>query len=786
MGGLTLLQDLAVVLLVAGGVAVLFQRLRQPTLLGYLLAGLIIGPHTPPFPLVQDEASIRTLADLGLVFLLFGLGLEFNLRRLVRVGLTAGVAAALEISLVLWLGYQAGRLAGFGVMDSLFLGAILSLASSTVATKIFREKGLSREPFAQVVFGILIAEDILTILMLAVLSAIAMTGAPSLGEVVGAAARFALFATVTLVVGLLVVPRLVDRVARYRRDELLLLTVIGLCFGLALLAQRLGYSVALGAFVAGAVVAEAREVGRIEHLVAPVRDLFGAVFFVAIGMLIDPALLIEQAGLVLGLLVLLVVGKTFAVALGTFVTGLDLRTALRAGMSLAQIGEFSFVIAQLGETLGVTGPQLSPIAVAVSVLAIFLNPHLIDVSDRLVAGFERWAPAGLVRGLALYTRRLRLLKAPTLRLPLWPLLRRSVWIIAINAVAITMIFAGAAVAVRWLRARIGAAWWFEGDLVALGWLGAALLALPFFISTWRKTEAVVMILAEAALPRGAHGREDARIDEGRRLLMRTMLVIASAAIGVWLLVISSPLLPPWPVFAGLVVTVGLVMWVLWGAMVRLYAGVQARLEEILKEAPAQPAEARAVLVDLLQQKHPWGTRVAEVVLPEGSAAAGRTIGELEVRQKTGASIVGLHRGGMHLVNPSPSLPLFPGDSIVMIGGEEELARARALLLAERPGGERPGGLERIEIATVEVPPGSPLVGHAIARTPLRAEFGVSLVGLQRGETRMPSPPPDLAICAGDLVVLLGLPEAVARAVAWIEGRAPAATTAADRPPARLP
>ncbi len=769
----TLLQDLAVVLLVAGGVAVLFQRVRQPALLGYLLAGLIIGPHTLPFPLVQDEASIRTLADLGIVFLLFGLGLEFDLRRLRSVGVTAGVAAALEMSLMLWLGYQAGRLAGFRVMDSLFLGAILGVASSTIATKLLRDRGQTREPFAQVVFGILIAEDVITILMLALLSGIAMTGGLSVGELVGTTVRFAIFAAAALVVGLLIVPRLIELVARHRRDELLLLTAIGICFGLALLAQRLGYSVALGAFVAGAVMAESPSVGRIEHLVGPVRDLFGAVFFVAIGMLIEPALLVEQTHLVLGLLVLLVVGKTVAVALGSFVTGLDLRTSLRAGMSLAQIGEFSFVIAQLGAALGVTGPRLYPIAVAVSALSVFLSPHLIGASDRLVDGFERAAPAGLVRGLALYTKRARLLRAPS-SAPLWRLTRRSIRIITVNVVVISLLFAGAAVAVRWLAPRVGDGRWFTGDLAAFGWLAAALLALPFFVATWRKTEAVVMILAEAALPRGSHGHEDTRVDEGRRMLMRTMLIFASGAIGVWLLVLSGPLLPPRPVLLGLVAVVGLVMWVLWGTMVRLYARVQARVEDILKEAPPQSAEARAALVDLLQQKHPWDAQVAEVVLPEGSIAAGRTIGELGVRRNTGASVVGLHRGGMHLVNPGPGVPLFPGDSVVLIGGERELAAARALLVTPRADGEEPDRLEGIEIRAVEVGPDSALVGTTVGETPLRAQYGVSLVGLQRGETRMPAPPAETEIRPGDLVVLLGLPDAVTRAKAWITGGAPTA------------
>jgi CPA2 family monovalent cation:H+ antiporter-2 len=769
MEGLTLLRDLAVVLLIAGGVAVLFQRLGQPVLLGYLLAGFIIGPYTPPFPLVRDETSIRTLADLGVVFLLFGLGLEFNLRRLRSIGPTVGLAAALEMTLMLWLGYHAGRLAGFGATDSLFLGAILSLASSTIATTLFREKGLAREPFAQVVFGILIAEDILIVLLLVLLSGIAMTGDFSIGELARATASFLAFAAATLTAGLLVVPRLIALVARSRRDELLLLVAVGICFGLALLASELGYSVALGAFVAGAITAESPEVRRIEHLVAPLRDLFGAVFFVAIGMLLDPRLLIDQWPLVLGLLVVLVVGKTIAVAAGAFLTGLDLRTSLRAGMSLAQIGEFSFIIAQLGVGLGVTDPRLYPVAVAVSTLAIFLSPHLIDRSDRVVAGFERLAPDFLLRGLNRYTRRLRILWAPSAGPPVWRLVRRSVWIIAVNVVLVSFLFAGAGVAARWLEPRVGAGRWFEGDLRALVWLAAALVALPCLVAIWRKVEAVLMILAEAALPRGRAGADDPRVERGRRLLLRSLLAVASGAIGLWLLGLSAPLRLPWPVFLALVAAIGVVMGALWGAMVRLHAAVQARLGEILQTAPPQTVETRAALVDLLQRKHPWDVRVVEVVLPERSAVAGRTIGDLDLRRQTGASIVGLHRGGLHLVNPGASVPLFPGDALVLMGGEEELARARARLLAERPADEPQDALGAAEVVTVEVRDGSPLAGARVGATGLRERYAVSLVGLQRGDTRMAAPPSDTVIRSGDVVVLFGLPEAVSRARAWVAG-----------------
>jgi CPA2 family monovalent cation:H+ antiporter-2 len=682
---LTLLQDLAVVFLVAGVAAVVCRRLAQPVLLGYLLAGLIIGPNTPPFMLVRDPASVRALADLGVVFLLFGLGLEFSLSRLRRVGPSAAVAAALEMSLMLWLGYEAGRLAGFGQTDSLFVGAIVSLSSSTVATALFREKGLMRTAVAQVVFGILIAEDVLVILLLVLLSGIALSGAFEFGALAVAVARLAAFAAVTLGVGLLVVPRLVAFVASTRRDEVLLIASLGFGFGLALAADSLGLSVALGAFAAGAVLAETPEARRIERLVAPVRDLFGAVFFVAIGMLIDPALLVRQAPLVIGLVVVVVVGKSLAVAVGGFVTGLDLRTSFRAGLSMGQIGEFSFIIAQLGQSLGVIGPQLYATAVAVSAVTIFLSPHLIDRADRIVETFEWLAPPRLVRALDRYTRRIGQLTAPSHRASLWRLLRRSVVIVAINVAAITLLFGVAAVAARWIARRVGPSLWVTGDVHALAWLAAALLALPFFVATWRKAEAIVMIVAEAALPRRRGGQGDPGGDRVRRQLVRTLLVVVSAAMVAWLIAVSAPLVPRSPVFLVPVVIVALLLPVLWTTMLRFYTRMQGRIEDALRETRLETPEGRAALVDLLAGERALGAHVVEVEVTAGSAPEGRTIGELGIRQATGVFVLEVHRRGTSIVNPGPDLRLLAGDALMLFGREAELDAARRLLGATDEG-----------------------------------------------------------------------------------------------------
>lgn len=404
MHAIAFLQDLAVVMIVAAVVTIIFHRLKQPVVLGYILAGVIIGPHTPPFPLIHDEETIKTLSELGVVLLMFSLGLEFNLRKLQQVGGTAFLAAFLEILLMVWVGYEIGRLFGWSTMDSIFLGAMLSISSTTIIVKVLAELGKTKERFAELIFGILIIEDILAIVMIALLSGIAMTGELSVGELGVTIGKLAIFLVAALVAGLLAVPRLIGYVAGFKSNEMLLVTVLGLCFGFSLLAVKLGYSVALGAFIIGAVIAEAREIGRIEILTEPVRDMFSAIFFVAIGLLIDPKLLAAHWVPVLVITLAVILGKISTCAFGAFVGGQDSHTALRVGMGLAQIGEFSFIIAALGLSLGVTSAFLYPIVVTVSAATTLTTPYLIKNSERLVGWFDRLAPERLVNYLTIYTR----------------------------------------------------------------------------------------------------------------------------------------------------------------------------------------------------------------------------------------------------------------------------------------------------------------------------------------------------------------------------------------------
>ena len=402
MHAIDFIQDLAVIMLIAGFVTILCHRFKQPVVLGYIIAGVIIGPHTPPFALVHDEQTIKTLAELGVIFLMFCLGLEFSLRKLFQVGATAFIAAFLEITLMIWAGFEIGRLFDWNTMDSLFLGAILAMSSTTIIIKVLGDLKLKNERFAQLIFGVLIIEDILGIGIIALFSGIAVSGTVEADQVVSTVGKLSLFMVVALVVGILLVPRLLAYVAKFESNEMLLVTVLGLCFGFCLLVVKLEYSMVLGAFLIGAIMAESRQLGQIERLIEPVRDMFSSIFFVAIGLLIDPGILVEYAWPIVVITLAVVLGKMVSCGLGAFIAGNDGRTSLRVGMGLSQIGEFSFIIAALGITLQVTSDFLYPVAVAVSAITTLLTPYLIRAADPLSIKLAKAMPRPLARVFGYY------------------------------------------------------------------------------------------------------------------------------------------------------------------------------------------------------------------------------------------------------------------------------------------------------------------------------------------------------------------------------------------------
>ncbi|MBF8644840.1 MULTISPECIES: cation:proton antiporter [Pseudomonas] len=581
MHAISFIQDLAVIMLVAGVVTILFHRLKQPVVLGYIVAGFIIGPHTPPFGLIHDEDTIKTLAELGVIFLMFCLGLEFSLRKLFKVGATAFIAAFLEIVLMIWIGFEIGRWFGWNTMDSLFLGAILAISSTTIIVKALNDLKMKNERFAQLIFGVLIVEDILGIGIIALLSGIAVSGTVSSGEVFSTVGKLSLFMIVALVVGILLVPRLLAYVAKFESNEMLLITVLGLCFGFCLLVVKLEYSMVLGAFLIGAIMAESRQLLKIESLIEPVRDLFSAIFFVAIGLMIDPQVLIDYAWPIVVITLAVVMGKMLSCGMGAFIAGNDGRTSLRVGMGLSQIGEFSFIIAALGMTLQVTSDFLYPVAVAVSAITTLLTPYLIRAADPLSLKLGKVVPSRLARVLSLYGEWLRSIQPQGEGAMLAAMIRRILLQVGVNlALVIAIFFSGGYFAGRignWLSEWVSDA----SQQKALIWGAALLLSLPFLIAAYRKLKALSMLLAEMGVKPETAGRHTQRV---RRVIAEVIPLLSLLVIFLLLSALSASILPTSELLLVIAVVAAVVVALLWRWFIRVHTRMQIALLETLENS----------------------------------------------------------------------------------------------------------------------------------------------------------------------------------------------------------
>ncbi|MCX2890457.1 MULTISPECIES: cation:proton antiporter [Pseudomonas] len=581
MHAISFIQDLAVIMLVAGVVTILFHRFKQPVVLGYIVAGFIIGPHTPPFGLIHDEDTIKTLAELGVIFLMFCLGLEFSLRKLFKVGATAFIAAFLEIVLMIWIGFEIGRWFGWNTMDSLFLGAILAISSTTIIVKALNDLKMKNERFAQLIFGVLIVEDILGIGIIALLSGIAVSGTVSSGEVFSTVGKLSLFMIVALVIGILLVPRLLAYVAKFESNEMLLITVLGLCFGFCLLVVKLEYSMVLGAFLIGAIMAESRQLLKIERLIEPVRDLFSAIFFVAIGLMIDPQVLVDYAWPIVVITLAVVLGKMLSCGMGAFIAGNDGRTSLRVGMGLSQIGEFSFIIAALGMTLQVTSDFLYPVAVAVSAITTLLTPYLIRAADPLSQKLGNVVPRRLARVLSLYGEWLRNIQPQGESAMVAAMIRRILLQVGVNlALVIAIFFSGGYFAGRignWLSEWVSDA----SQQKAVIWGAALLLSLPFLIAAYRKLKALSMLLAEMGVKPEMAGRHTQRV---RRVIAEVIPLLSLLVIFLLLSALSASILPTNELLLVIAVVAAVVVALLWRWFIRVHTRMQIALLETLENS----------------------------------------------------------------------------------------------------------------------------------------------------------------------------------------------------------
>jgi CPA2 family monovalent cation:H+ antiporter-2 len=680
------LVALTIVLGVAALTTVLCQRLHQPVVLGYIVAGLLIGPHVP-FPLVADREIIETLSELGVILLMFSLGLEFSLGKLVKLGPTAGLTALLQSSLMIWLGFVTGRLFGWTVLESLFAGAIIAISSTTIIAKAFDEQNV-RGALRELVVGVLIVEDLIAILLMAALTAIASGAGLSLAEIAATTGRLALFLFALVAIGLLAVPRAVRWVQRLARPETTLVASIGFCFGVSLLASQFGYSVALGAFIAGSLVAESGEEHAIEELVRPVRDVFAAIFFVSVGVLIDPSLIAAHAGAIAALSVVVILGKVVGVSLGAFLTGNGVRTSVQSGMSLAQIGEFSFIIAGLGLSLGATREFLYPVAVAVSAITTLTTPWLIRASGPVAKRLDHRMPRSLQTFVSLYGSWLERARQP--RGEAVGPVRRLARLLVVDWLLLAALAIGVSLGMtslgRQLEARLG----LDADVSRVAIVAAAVaLGLPLAAGLVRVGRRLGQALALRAMPAARQGGLDLSVAPRRALDLTLQLAIVLLA-GLPLLALTQPFIGGAygaSLLALLLFALGISFWRGAGDLEgHVRAGAQTIVEVLVAQArkggAAEARDARATPGDGLSQVHsllPGLGDPTPVRLERGSAAVGRTLAELDLRALSGATILAIQRGDEGVLVPAANEVLRAGDVLALAGTHAAIDAAREIL-----------------------------------------------------------------------------------------------------------
>ncbi|HEU4728573.1 MAG TPA: cation:proton antiporter [Kofleriaceae bacterium] len=654
-----ILVELVVVLGTAAVVTVVFQALHMPVVLGYVLAGLVIGPHVP-VPLVADAELVHVLSQLGVILLMFTIGLELPLRTIARVGIPGALTALFEVGLVVAVGTLVATALGFDPALAVFAGACLGISSTMLVAKAFDELGW-KGGFTEVVFAILVFEDVIAIVLLAVVTAVATGTGLDAGALATLLGKLLGLLAVMLVGGLLVLPRAIRWVAVHARKETLLISSLVVCFGMSMLADRAGYSVALGAFIAGVLIAESGHGETVAHMVEPFRDVFAMVFFVSVGMSIDPGLLASEWLRIAAFTCVVLLVKPLGVTVGVFLAGHGILPAIRAGLSLAQIGEFSFVIAGV-----LASPQLLAIAVGVSCATTLISPLLIRNAQRIGPWLAGRLPGGVATFVSFYESWLERLRAQ--ESPAWGRHRRTVIVLALDAAAlVAVLIAGSTIGARGLDdlGLTGAA----RTALQVGVTGA--LAAPFAISIVRRVAVVAHRLAVEVIPAGS------AMDLGRaprHALVVTLELALALAIIVPIVALLQPFLPG--SFA-ILLAGALVLVLVMRRSIADFSGHVRASSEVLVELLSGPEGAQQLsrVATIL----PGLSAAALYTIPEGADAVGRSLAQLDLRARTGATVLAIGRGVQGLASPPADEPLCAGDQLALAGSDEAVAAAKAML-----------------------------------------------------------------------------------------------------------
>lgn len=672
------LEDLAFVLTVAAVISVIFQALRQPVVVGYLVAGMLVGPYVP-FPLLADIDRIHILSELGVILLMFALGLEFSFRKLARLAPTAGFITVVQVGLLMTVGYEVGRALGWTELEGIFTGAILAISSTTIVAKAFAEEQVDAG-LSELVFGVTLFEDLTAVIILAVLTAIAAGAGLSMRMIAVTVGELVFFLAALIGAGLLIVPRAIRLAARFERDETLVVAAIGVCFAIAMIADLVGYSVALGAFLAGVLVSESGRAHKIEHLVAPLRDIFGAIFFVSVGMMLDPHVLVDHWPALLALVAVVLVGKIIGVSLGAMLSGSSTRTSVQAGMAMAQIGEFSFIIAGVGLEHGATRNFLYSLAISVSAITTFTTPFMIRGSNRVGRFIDTRLPQSIGVLQSIYDWWTEQLRAHARPRP--HAYRGAIAFIVLAMSAVVAIAIAYALFADRLQLMVVAGTGVSADtaMIVVKLAALALAAVPG-VSIWRGAHRLAARIASNIAASSASPDHLTDADRaGSNLLagiFEVAIVFGSVTV---LLAIIGPLMSLIDGLSVILIAIAGLAFVIWrsakhlNALMREASGaIVDRIGSLRDSTPAPSADGNLNL-----GSGGFGP-LTRIIISADSAAIGKKLGDLNLHAVTGAMVMAIARDNRRVILPGDTEVVSAGDTIVLAGPSNAIAAARDLL-----------------------------------------------------------------------------------------------------------
>lgn len=736
-----LIQDLALILMVAGLVTLLFKKLRQPLVLGYIVAGFLVSPHMPYLMSVVDKADIQTWADIGVMFLLFSLGLDFSFKKILKMGMAPVIAALTIIFCMMALGTGVGTLFGWSRMNCLFLAGMLAMSSTTIIYKALDDLGLRQQRFAGLVMSVLILEDVLAIVMMVMLSTIARGANPDGSMMIESVGKIVFFLVLWFVVGIFLIPPFLRKTRRLMNDETLVVVALGLCCAMAVLSTTVGFSSAFGAFVMGSILAETIEADKITTVVEPVKNLFGAIFFVSVGMLVDPAILVSYAVPILVLVLTILVGQAIFGTMGFMLSGQPLKTAMRCGFSMAQIGEFAFIIASLGLSLRVISDFLYPVVVAVSVITTFLTPYMMKAAIPCYEIMERRLPRKWIRRLdhmgAIHhtTQTENNHWRALLRAMAWNVVIYSILSAAVVAIMLSIFLPF----MRRLLPGWELHWWANG---ITGILTVAMIS-PFLRSMIMKknhSEEFKALWTESRLNR----------------LPLIFTVLVRVAIGAGFIFYICNYLSRFQ--NALIITIALVV-VLLMALSRRLKHRSIRLERLF----VQNLRSRDIAAQVSGKRRPLfeghlldrDIHISEFIVPVDSLWAGKTLAQLKLGNRFGVHVSSILRGSHRINIPDGNMMLFVGDKLQAIGNDEQLNIMNAAMQAELLPEDADIEHREMKLQKLVITADSPLVGKTLKESNVRQRFNFMVVGVEEGQKNLTMINPNRRFEVGDIVWVVG-------------------------------